>query len=296
MTDAPPIWHFHPGACAPLAALPAHSIALDGYVSGPAMDPEHRRFSFDHHGDCVRHATLSTCEQVRDALRVGLAPAGMTLWLNNIDADSVLALWLLLRPDVARRGAKRVEELIHAVGRRDALGPAWTGPAPSIAVLPRRVGPEDGDGFIRDCLARLDAWERGELVPGPAPVLRRGGGLYLDDGDPHRLAECAGFPQLYEHASFGVLHAPAPNGTTAYTVGKQSDFVVFDLRRFYELCNEEEEGWGGGSSIGGAPRAPDGSRSRLSLDQVEVLLRRAAPQNSGPARAASQCRTHGRTP
>ena len=83
---------------------------------------------------------------------------------------------------------------------------------------------------------------------------------------------------LYRRAAFGVVHRPAVGETIAYTVGKQSDFVAFDVAAFLEACCQLEPGWGGGSSIGGAVRRPDGSRSRLLPGAVgEVLLRIGAP-------------------
>jgi hypothetical protein len=55
-------------------------------------------------------------------------------------------------------------------------------------------------------------------------------------------------------------------------VGKASEFVPFDVRRFLEMCNELEPGWGGGSTIGGSPRNSDGSRSRLKVEEVSRVL------------------------
>lgn len=40
--------------------------------------------------------------------------------------------------------------------------------------------------------------------------------------------------------------------------------------------NQLEPGWGGGSTIGGAPRNPDGSRSKLGWTEVwPVFLKHA---------------------
>ena len=50
------------------------SIALDGYVQGPAIDVEGERFSFDHHDKCLRLITRATCQQVMDALLLGFNP------------------------------------------------------------------------------------------------------------------------------------------------------------------------------------------------------------------------------
>ena len=263
-----PQWHIERGVTRLLPELPPGSIALDGYVSGPAVDAVGRRFSFDHHGDCVRHATLAACEQVRDALAVGLDPRGMTVWLNNIDADSVLALWLLLR----RPTGDRVEDLVHQVGRSDALGPGWSHERGTPLFLPARPPAESDRRYVERALASLDRWLVGDSCREDPLPGRSGGAIYLVEGRAAHLASCAGFPELYEHADFGVLHAPADAGTTAYTVGKRSEFVAFDVPGFLEACRRLEPGWGGASTIGGAPRQADGRRSGLGLERIAELL------------------------
>ena len=80
------------GRTIPFDSLPPRSVALDGYVLGPHIDPEHERYSFDHHGNCVRHATRLTAEQVHDALVLGLDPAGFTVHVNDVDLDTVLTI------------------------------------------------------------------------------------------------------------------------------------------------------------------------------------------------------------
>src|SRR5581483_10327579 len=87
------------GRVIPFEALPDHSLALDGYVLGPAIDAERERYSFDHHGECVRHATRSTAEQVHDALALGLEPSTFTVYLNDVDLDTALPVWLLRHPE-----------------------------------------------------------------------------------------------------------------------------------------------------------------------------------------------------
>jgi hypothetical protein len=64
-------------------------------------------------------------------------------------------------------------------------------------------------------------------------------------------------------------------------IGKASEFVAFDVRRFLERCNELEPGWGGGSTIGGAPRNPDGTRSRLDIDVIARILVEISAERPG---------------
>mgnify|MGYP001607617763 FL=1 len=65
------------------------------------------------------------------------------------------------------------------------------------------------------------------------------------------------------------------DGSYAYTIAKKSELVsnfpvgpVSKEGTILHELNKLEPGWGGGSTIGGAPRNADGSRSRLSPDQV----------------------------
>ena len=66
-----------------------------------------------------------------------------------------------------------------------------------------------------------------------------------------------------------VIHHELPDGSHAYTVAKRSEFVkFFPVRTVLEALDARERGWGGGSTVGGAPRNADGSRSRLATDEV----------------------------
>ncbi len=252
--------------------LPPRSIALDGAVRGPFVDVARGVYSFDHHDGCIRHVTLSTCEQVRDALLVGLAPVGFSVFVNDVDADTVISIWLLQHPDrLQGEGSARLRRMVHRVGRVDALGPGWgkahpltslTTPAPSV----RRTR-----ALLDSCLELVERWWRGEKLP-PLPPPPTAIGLWVQDGQVCRGRVRGGLRSVYRSGGFGVAAFEGPAGSTAYTVGKQSEFIDFDVPAFLAACNEIEPGWGGGSTIGGSPRHADGSRSRLSLDEVAGIL------------------------
>ena len=83
----------------------------------------------------------------------------------------------------------------------------------------------------------------------------------------------SGFDEAYEGGAVIALFMPEGiNNTTGYTIGKRSDFVKHDLKGFLDTMNRLESGWGGGSTIGGAPRNPDGSRSSLSVGTVKEIF------------------------
>jgi hypothetical protein len=136
MTGEKPLIIYDRGRVWELAELPLRSIALDGAVRGPMIDAEGSRYSFDHHGGCVRHATLSCCEQVYEAIRVGLVPAGFKIYVNDVDADAALGAWLLLNPEaLCQDDEGRLEEMVRVVGRLDSLGPAVGHPPALMRVL-----------------------------------------------------------------------------------------------------------------------------------------------------------------
>ena len=287
---------FERGMTWPFESLPSRAIALDGAVQGPRMDAEGERYSFDHHGGCVRHATLSTCEMTLDAIRVGLEPTGFTIYINDLDADTVLATWLLHRPLAA--SSPRVEQVIRTVGRIDALGPAAGRRFPgAIADALAPIGPEADLRSLEEaalvtrlhaCLANLDAWFEAGC---PSAPRRRSGKeaplQFLYRADAWALVQGAGvraFAEVYRHGFRAAIVArPLPSGTWEYTVGKASEFVpnfpvpvlLKALRNAERAKNPHQSNdttWGGGSTIGGSPRNQDGTASVLTPEEVSSLV------------------------
>ncbi|MBL7487468.1 hypothetical protein I6A60_05985 [Frankia sp. AgB1.9] len=69
------------------------------------------------------------------------------------------------------------------------------------------------------------------------------------------------------------------DGTTAYTVARRSalvdDFPVGPPDQpdtILAALAAREPGWGGGTTVGGAPRHPDRRRSTLTPDEVFTLI------------------------
>ena len=84
----------------------------------------------------------------------------------------------------------------------------------------------------------------------------------------------ADFAAVYANGCVAAVMCPeGAESTVGFTIGKRSDFVSYDVQEFLRRMNELEPGWGGGSTIGGAPRLEGGRRSSLSVDTVrEVFL------------------------
>lgn len=287
-----------------LSALPSRSIALDGYVQGPAIDADGEKYSFDHHAGCVRHATRATAEQVRDAIILGLDPRDFTVFVNDVDLDTALSVWLLANPHRAQE--EIVHELVDDAGLLDAHSGAYPMDPDRRNVIewlsePETTARADGsywgldnsglEQLLADVSRRLDVFTRGESDPSIREfkvderyeIERRGTGWVL--------ARTVG---IRSHAAlFGdghhrvVMYRQLPDGSWGYTIAKRSEFVKqFPIERIFAALSEREPGWGGASTIGGAPRHADGSRSRLSpsqvFDIVESVVSAEIPRTDPP--------------
>ncbi len=281
------------GTVVPFADLPSKSIALDGFCQGPAVDVDGQRFSFDHHDKCVRLFTRATCQQVLDALLLGLDPVGYTIYVNDVDGDTALAVWLLGNP--ARVTEPLVRQLVETVGAVDAHGPAYPICDPKLADMffqgalkplsdlqrAKKYGEADLEDLLATCVSNIDALIAGTLEWNPRPeksrsfvVTHAGNGWVMAKSDDFV------FDLLYAAGhNKAIAYQQQPDGSIAYTVGKKSELVGgFPVGphskegTILNALNAREQGWGGGSTIGGAPRNADGSRSRLTPDEVFGLV------------------------
>jgi len=114
-------------ATAARSAAPG-SIFLDGAAHGePFLDPKREVYNLDHHEGCVRAFTLATCEQAMVLLRKGLdlRKRDWTVYANDPDLDTVLAIWVLLnhiRLKESTEARQRAMPLIRLQGVTDAQG------------------------------------------------------------------------------------------------------------------------------------------------------------------------------
>ena len=277
-----------------LEELPSYSIALDGFVQGPEVDPENFRFSFDHHSKCYRYCTTSACMQAWTAVCLGLDELERyTIYANDVDADVCVAVWCLKNADRCKEPL--VKKLVDAVGLADMHGGAfgYNGMTKVIEWICapetdskrkddyHRLSDEGLNTILEAVLHRIDLYVNGES--GEEPNKRQKHGEYkilrnennwvlVESQDPHAFSAIyqAGFDRI-------VLTRPQDDGSLAVTLAKRSDFIsAFPIRSFYSALNKIEPPcpgeWNGGSTIGGAPRNPDGSRSRLSLDEITVTI------------------------
>ena len=273
--------------------LAPKSIALDGYCQGPAVDVANEKFSFDHHDNCVRLFTRATCQQVMDALLLGFDPNDYAVYINDVDGDTTLAVWLLRNPKRASELA--VRNLIETMGAIDAHGPAYPSTDSKLAdaFFQGVMKPEsnvrraktyqstDLNELLEKCVANIDALLDGTLVWSSQPekdrsfeITHTGNGWVMAKSDDFI------FDMLYAQGyTKAVAYQQLPDGSIAYTVGKKSELVTgFPVGpqsvtgTILNMLNQREVGWGGGSTIGGAPRNTDGSRSHLTPDEVYEIV------------------------
>ncbi len=283
------------GTVVPFESLPPRSIALDGYVQGPRIDAEGRRYSFDHHAGCLRFATRSTIEQARDALKLGLDPEEFTVFANDVALDTAGSIFLLRHPEFADH--RLIAELVHGAGHLDAFVGAYplTGSweyldwiveplmAAREAGFYHTMGDREYQTMIEVIESRILQWIQGKASK-------------EEIRDAH--ARLHGTPRLHYVSFYGwemfesnriydtgmllsrghprVVRYHASEGRFHYTVARASDFVDrFPVPLLLAALNAEEPErraeWGGGTTVGGSPR-PHGSA--LSPEQVGRIIDR----------------------
>ncbi|MCG8459235.1 MAG: hypothetical protein MI919_23405 [Holophagales bacterium] len=109
--------------------LGSRAILLDGAGTfAPMVDDGAHLYNLDHHHGCSRAFTLATCEQALILVQKGLElDAGeWTVYANEPDLDTVLAIWVLLNHRRVREldgeTRDRIVPLIRLEGAIDANG------------------------------------------------------------------------------------------------------------------------------------------------------------------------------
>jgi hypothetical protein len=287
---------------------PKGTIFLDGAAKGePFIDASRGVYNLDHHEGCVRSFTLSTCEQAMIVIRKGLDLDGerWTVWANDPDLDTVLAVWLLLNhrriDEDGSLARKKIMPIVRLQGVIDAHGfelkdlTAFPDNLQEAALTvinglrseeielkkDNRWGAADFLEFTVSSLQKLDElvftpldFEEGHAVE----ELAREGIL------PQRIAvACRSEAGIYEveeqlrdlHGDrLGLVILEKEPGI--YTLRQVDPFLPTGLEALYDrlnLLDPEAVGealWGGSNEIGGSPR---GGRTGLSLREIMFITR-----------------------
>jgi hypothetical protein len=275
---------------------PSGTIYLDGAAQGgPFLNTEKDLLNLDHHEGCLRAFTVATCEQAMIVIRKGLdlQKRDWTIWANEPDLDTVLAIWILLNhmrlndadPEIRRRFMPlvRLEGTIDAHGLEMqelcAFPPALR--ASVFEDLERLRGREVE-------LKKEGKWQEIDFLEYTADLLRVIDAMIYSSrhfegvvdieelaraviGDNQLAIVCRSDMGIYEvephlrriHGKrLGVIILQKDPKT--YTVRQVDTFLPTTLDRAYERLNlidpsaggrRSGNRWGGSGEIGGSPRS-----------------------------------------
>jgi hypothetical protein len=278
------------------AKAPSGTIYLDGAAQGgPFLNTEKDLLNLDHHEGCLRAFTVATCEQAMIVVRKGLdlQKRDWTIWANEPDLDTVLAIWILLNhmrlndtdPEIRRR----LMPLVRLEGTIDAHGLEMQElcafpPAIQASVfgdLERLRGREVE-------LKKEGKWQEIDFLEYTADLLRAIDAMIYSSrhfegvvdveelaraviGENQLAIVCRSDMGIYElephlrrlHGKrLGVIILQKDPNT--YTLRQVDTFLPATLDRAYERLNlidpsagsrRSGNRWGGSGEIGGSPRA-----------------------------------------
>lgn len=299
-------------ASAARAAEPG-TIFLDGAAqAGPFVSGDSAVLNLDHHEGCVRPFTLSTCEQAFVLVCKGfdLQSRAFTVYANEPDLDTVLAIWVLLNHRrIRKRSPALMNKLVpmlrlegaidvHGFDLRFFCGFSSEVESQAFTNL-EHIRQKEADlkqkgewaevELARYAAERLRAIDRllytaddfegteqiEELARAELPEKRLVVACQSEAGI-YRVEEQLG--QIYERRLGLVVLRKAAN---AYTLRQVNAYSTGELERVYERLNLQDpaagnsgsgERWGGASDIGGSPR---GRGTRLSVEQIVEACRTA---------------------
>jgi hypothetical protein len=299
-------------ASAAQSAAPG-SIFLDGAAqAGPFMDTKREVYNLDHHEGCIRPFTLATCEQAMVLVRTGLdlQKRDWTVYANDPDLDTILAIWVLLNHlrlnDPSGTAHARVMPLIrlqgvidaHGLERQDLAGlspdvhaemQSWIDALREPELVAKRRGTWAGLDLLRFTADRLRAIDR--LVYPESQLddheeveeLAR-----TDIGDGKIAIVCRAQIGICEvERELSRLHGKRlgvvglRTDASTYTLRQVDPYLPGSLTEVYEQLNLVDPAagghrsgnrWGGSAEIGGSPRT---SGTRMLPEQIAEACRRA---------------------
>lgn len=287
-----------------LATTPPRSIALDGVVrGGPRYDEATAHLNFDHHDNVVREATMSTAMQVFFAIKGGLIEAltvgdraDATIYINDTDQDTALAVWLLLnyKKFEGAQSIPHINRLLALTDRWDITGGAF--PMNLDDALVRRhnwvfrpytdlrksgglaqATPEVMLDNLEAVLARLNCYLMGQSEEVELDTRH----VILYDSPQFKIVdEIGGNEARYFLFGQGMnafisLVARRPDGRLVCTVGRRSRYIHFPVLKLYDDFNvaeglTRETGWNGSDIVGGSSRMNGSGLSWETLRDLTI--------------------------
>jgi hypothetical protein len=275
---------------------PPGTIYLDGAAEGaPFLDVDKAVFNLNHHEDCVRPFTLATCEQAMVLIRKGLdlESRDWTVYANDPDLDTVLAIWVLLNHlrlnDVNPEIRKKVMPLVRLEGAIDAHGLEMEDLCAFPPELQESTFADLEDLRRREvALKKKGKWHEIDFLEYTADILRSIDGLIYSShhfegvleveelaraeiGEKQLAVVCRGDTGIYEvEPQLRRLHGKRlgviilQKDPKTYTLRQVDTFLPATLETAYERLNlidpaagnrRSGNRWGGSREIGGSPRA-----------------------------------------
>lgn len=294
------IVNYLPGIYLTKETLPNKSIGLDGIVGGSFINIKNETVNFDHHSHALpRHAQASTVKQVYDALILGWSPpkrldGKVWVFLNDIDLDSMLALYLLTLNK--HKLNRRLKEWVDVVNSSDIFGPAYIPKDARFVkvrdflyyrILRKHKG-KTTESIISSILSNL-RYQLNRKNIWYNPVQKSSKNLYVlektnfvhPENVDHDLllmaifSEDPIFEEAYKQGADLVVGIRRKTDKYKYSIAKRHDFIPYDLLNLLKKINEREKGWGGATSIIGSPE----NGSILSPKALLHLIKRGEWKN-----------------
>jgi membrane protease YdiL (CAAX protease family) len=291
------------------------TIYLDGVAQAePFIDAEKQVYNLDHHVGCVRAFTLATCEQamVMVRRRLNLRERDWTVFANEPDLDTILAVWVLLNHiqlnDEDPEIRSKVIPLLRLQGTIDALGL-------EMLEMSGLAGEEQKSVLARVeelrrhelALKKDGRWQEIDFLKYTSDILRSVDAMVYSthhfegslNADVKELARaevaerwlavaCASDAGIYEverhlrrlygdRLGIVILH----KDPQTYTLRKVDPSLPLSLDRVYDQLNlldqavgsfRSENRWGGSDEIGGSPRA---TGTRLTAEEITDICGKA---------------------
>ena len=273
----------------------SNSIALDGYVIGPAKwCPITKCANFNHHENVDRLSTRATCAQVLMALRQGLLDnfKNFSIYVNDCDQDVCLSTFILLNGWRCESVANPLlNKLVHVADMMDTCAGCYPFPVdmsfmaqmawifePYTIFRNNGLDKKDSKSYrsvIDDVLHRINDY----LVGGAGEIELDTRYEILSASKKWSLVNEIGQQARMSMISDGIkAYVSCRNrsdGKWSYSIGKISNFIDFDIEKLFEIFNKIEnlvstkDKWGGSSLIGGSSRI---AGSNLSPEIITKII------------------------
>jgi hypothetical protein len=241
--------------------LGERTVLLDGAGTfGPLIDDTRNLYNLDHHEGCLRAFTLATCEQALLMVLKGLEldKGDWTVYANQPDLDTVLAIWVLLNyrrvRDLDARARDSILPLLRLEGAIDANGfeiAEYCGlPQDRVAEEKARLDRL----FERELAAKNQSWEGVDLVGYTLDMLLEIDTMVYTSGD---FSDYASVEQEYGHVAVG---------------GDKVAVVCRDSSGIYEVEKRLKKVWGDRLGLIALERAPGQYTLRLSAALSGIVL------------------------